>query len=322
MLETLTDKEMNIHLSMCDSGKLDMYVYELLKSATRGNKDTVIYVNKKSDVLEMSDLALVMPYQADQWLFIINFDKVKRHRKKIIELLKQKHISSKYLITFSKYIDFKKFSDDLGGISNTMYLKNLTLRDVRFLFRDFRLPKDLFEFVFHSYRSEVEKMMELLAYLDNGQTVKSRKEITDLIGVSTGSVQHFIFQLLGKPPKTLKSREKVLKNRCSTLTELSKVYGIRGIKTILTNSVKDILDIKTLNLTGVLYKSLDNIPEGYDSKRLLRYKAFYGKILEIGYSDILELYLLLYNEGNWSNSLDMYRFLYTHYRNIGLEEQS
>lgn len=319
MLETLTEKEVNVHLYMCDSGKLDMYVYNLLKSVTHGTKDTILYVNKKSDVEEMSDLALVMPYQAEQWLFIINYDKVKRHRKKIIDLIKQKHISSKYLISFSKYIDFKKFIDDVGTTANSMYLKNLSLRDVRFLFRKHKLSKDLFQFVYCSYRSEVEKLMELLDYLDNGQVVKTRKEITDLVGISTGSVQHFIFQLLGTPPKTIKSREKVIKNRCLTLTELSKVYGVRGIKTILTNSVKDILDIKTLNLTGVLYKSIDNIPEGYDSKKLLRYKAFYGKILDISYSRILELYLLLYNEGSWSSELDMYRFLYTHYRNLGLE---
>lgn len=319
MLETLTEKEVNVHLYMCDSGKLDMYVYNLLKSVTHGTKDTILYVNKKSDVEEMSDLALVMPYQAEQWLFIINYDKVKRHRKKIMDLIKQKHISSKYLISFSKYIDFKKLIDDVGTTANSMYLKNLSLRDVRFLFRKHKLPKDLFQFVYYSYRSEVEKLMELLDYLDNGQVVKTRKEITDLVGISTGSVQHFIFQLLGTPPKTVKSREKVIKNRCLTLTELSKVYGVRGIKTILTNSVKDILDIKTLNLTGVLYKSIDKIPEGYDSKRLLRYKAFYGKILDISYSRILELYLLLYNEGSWSSELDMYRFLYTHYRNLGLE---
>ena len=319
MLETLTEKEVNVHLYMCDSGKLDMYVYNLLKSVTHGTKDTILYVNKKSDVEEMSDLALVMPYQAEQWLFIINYDKVKRHRKKIIDLIKQKHISSKYLISFSKYIDFKKFIDDVGTTANSMYLKNLSLRDVRFLFRKYKLSKDLFQFVYYSYRSEVEKLMELLDYLDNGQVVKTRKEITDLVGISTGSVQHFIFQLLGTPPKTVKSREKVIKNRCLTLTELSKVYGVRGIKTILTNSVKDILDIKTLNLTGVLYKSVDKIPKGYDSKRLLRYKAFYGKILDISYSRILELYLLLYNEGSWSSELDMYRFLYTHYRNLGLE---
>lgn len=320
MLEALTDREINVHTMMQDSGKLDLFVYNMLKKATSGNKDTVIYVNKKSDVEEMSDLSLVMPMNADQWLFIINYDKVKRHRRKIIELIKQKNPSSKYLVSFEKYVDFKRFNDDLGSMVNSMYLKNLNQKDARFLFRKYKFDKDLFQFIFYSYRSEVEKMMTLLSFLDMGQTVRSRKDITDLVGVSTGSIQHFIFQLLGKKPLSLKSQGIIVKNRTVTISELAKVYGVRQLKGIITNSVKDILDIKSLNLTGVLYKSIDKIPEGYDSTRLLKYKPFYAKILDVPYIRILDLYLLLYNERSWNSELDMYRFIYTYYRNLGIEE--
>ena len=320
MLEALTDKEINVHTVMLDSGKLDMFIYNTLKKSTGGNKDTIIYVNKKSDIEEMSDLALVMPMQADQWLFIINYDKVKRHRRKVIELIKKKNISSKYLVSFSKYVDFKKFNEDLGSIANSMYLKNLNLTDVRFLFRKYRFDKDLFQFIFYSYRSEVEKMMSLLSFLETGHLIKSRKDVTDLVGVSTGSVQHFIFQLLGKKPLSEKSQKTVLKNRVNTLTELSKVYGVRSLKGILTNSVKDILDIKSLYLNGVIYKTIDNIPEGYVATRLLKYKPFYAKILDISYMRILDLYLLLYNERSWNSEVEMYQFIYTYYRNLGIEE--
>lgn len=320
MLEALTDSEINVHTVMLDSGKLDMFVYNTLKKSTNGNKDTIIYVNKKSDIEEMSDLSLVMPMQADQWLFIINYDKVKRHRKKIIELIKKKNISSKYLVSFSKYIDFKKFNDDLGSIVNSMYLKNLSLADVRFLFRKYRFDKDLFQFIFYSYRSEVEKMMSLLSFLETGHLIKSRKDVTVLVGVSTGSVQHFIFQLLGKKPLSDKSQKTVLKNRVNTITELAKVYGVRSLKGILTNTVKDILDIKSLYLNGVIYKTIDNIPEGYVATRLLKYKPFYAKILDISYVRILDLYLLLYNERSWNSEVEMYQFIYTYYRNLGIEE--
>lgn len=320
MLEALTDREVNVHTMMQDSGKLDLFVYNMLKKATSGNKDTVIYVNKKSDVEEMSDLSLVMPMNADQWLFIISYDKVKRHRRKIIELIKQKNPSSKYLVSFEKYIDFKRFNDDLGSMVNSMYLKNLNQKDARFLFRKYKFDKDLFQFIFYSYRSEVEKMMTLLSFLDMGQTVRSRKDVTDIVGVSTGSIQHFIFQLLGKKPLSLKSQGIIVKNRTVTISELAKVYGVRQLKGIITNSVKDILDIKSLNLTGVLYKSIDKIPEGYDSTRLLKYKPFYAKILDVPYIRILDLYLLLYNERSWNSELDMYRFIYTYYRNLGIEE--
>ena len=34
MLETLTDKEINVHTLMQDSGKMDMFVYNTLKKTT------------------------------------------------------------------------------------------------------------------------------------------------------------------------------------------------------------------------------------------------------------------------------------------------
>lgn len=319
MLTDLTDKEFNCHTIMCDSGKLDLFVYDTLKKVCNGNKDTIFYINNKSDVEEMVSLGLIMPAQADQWLFIVNYDKVKRHRKKIINHIKLNLPSSKFLVKFSKYIDFKKFNDDISVKNNSMYLKSIRLADMGYLFRKSRLSKELKDFIYHSYRSEVEKIMELIEYLEEGNPLRNRKDITDLVGLSTGSVQHFVFQLLSKKPLNEKSQSLIIKNRIRTLNELSKVYGVRGTRTLLLRILKDILDIKTLYLSGEVYKSLDRIPEGYDSKRLLRYRSYYSKIVDTSYSSILELYLLLYNQGNWSSEVDLFRFIYTHYRNIGFE---
>ena len=97
MLKDLVDKTLNYHTMMCDSGKLDLLVYNLLKNACGGNKDTIFYVNKKSDVEEMLDLSLIMPYGAEQWLFIVNYNKVKRHRRKLIEFIKAKTVSMRIL---------------------------------------------------------------------------------------------------------------------------------------------------------------------------------------------------------------------------------
>lgn len=326
MLEALKDKEVPCHALVCDSGLLDMYVYNTLKETCKGTTETIFYVRSKGDVDEMVDLSYVMPFQADTWLFIIEFDKVKRSKRKILDLIKQKPVSSRYLIKFSKYVDFKEFVDTLGSsIINPMYMKSINLTDTRYLFRNYRamLGKDLMDFIYNSYRSEVEKLFQLRNYLDGGTLVKSRKDITSLIGLSTGSIQHLVIQLLGTPPKNERSQATVIKNRLRVLSELSKVYPPRTLRNIMLGTVKDILDIKTLYLNGILYKSLDNhsIPsQGYDSKRLLRYRFQYGKIIELDFSRIMGLYLQLSNSSLWNTELDVMNFIYVYYRNLGFSD--
>lgn len=322
MLSAIEDKDINYHTYICESGKLEILVQDTLKSVCGAKGDSVIRVNSKSDVTELVELSYVMPFNAKQWVILVDYDKVKGSRRKIINLIKSKSSTSKIAIKFSKYIDFKNFNDELGSLVNSMYLNNLNLADVRYLFKNTTLDKNLFSFVFSSYRSEVDKLMELRDALNNGETFKDRKSITNLVGLSTGSLQHFVIKILLDKPLTERSFERIFKTRLHTLIELEQIYGSRKLGNFITAIVKDVLDIKTLHMMGEIYTKLDKIPQGYDSKRLLKYKYSYSKILEIDYSRVLEVYLLLENSPRWVNSLGLVHFLSTLYRNIRIKELS
>lgn len=319
MLARLKDEEVNYHAAIVDSGKLELYLEDTLREVCGAKSSSVFYIDSKEGVDQLKDHGLVFPYEAKQWLFIVRYDKVKRYRQTLLKIVKARFDSSKILFLFEKYIDFKKFSDDVGSSLNSMYLKNLNRQDVVALFDDVSIPRDLLLFTYQSYRTEPEKVMQVREHLLNKGTFSSRAEITKLIGISAGSAEQFVFQLLGTIPKNEKSQVRMIKNRLQVLEELAKVYGYGKLRAILQATTKDVLDIKTLYLTGVFYDKLGQVPEGYDSKRLSRYKFRYSNIIQISYTRILDLYLLLYNSPRWSTSLDSSRFLYTYYRNLGLK---
>ena len=133
-------------------------------------------------------------------------------------------------------------------------------------------------------------------------------------GASAGSVVHFAMSLLKEKSVSKKGERTVLRNRIREASELADAYGIRSFKGYLLGSVQDILDIKTLYMEGTIYRSVRDLPECYDEKKLSRYNYYFRIIVEeIPYSRILELYLELRRCGTWNSRLEMLRFIYDYY---------
>lgn len=317
MLEAITDVNINYHTVMVDDGKFEVYLEDLLKKVTKSTNQTVFRVYDKDGIERAEELLYLYPQDSLQWLFIVDYSKIKRYRARLLKVVKTNSITSKFLIKFDKYVDFKNFNESTKNV-NSMYLKRLNMADMKFLLRKNPLSKDLFMYVYYSYRTVPDKVLQLAEALELGQVIRKRKDVTELLGTSPSSAQDLVFKLLSKRPKNAKSRRTVISNRCKVLSELSEVHGFSTLRNILMATVKDFIDIKVIYLNADSYKTLV-VPQGYDAKRLLRHKVFYKKILELDLGMLTQLYLTLYNCGVWNDELAMYNFLYNYYDLIGLE---
>lgn len=320
MLNMLDDIDTNVHVYMSNSGLLDLYIYNRLKKICKADTDSIFYVKKASDMVEIEELSLVFPSLAKQWLFIVEGTKVPYGR--LVKFLNSKPESMKVLVKVESYTDFLELKKNIKVAPlNFMYLKNLNKEDFKYLFQGKVLTPQLLDFIFYSYRLEVEKIMEVRQFLEGGGRLPDRRSVTDLVGVSAGSIEHFVSSLITTKLKTTKSKDMLLKRRISVLVGLSEIYGVSKLRNILLATAKDYLDIKTLYLSGAVYKSLDNIPKGYDEKRLSRYKYKYSTIITYPYSSLVNLYLCLNNQGAWNVNSDMLRFIYNYFQTLERVEE-
>lgn len=321
-IRKLKDGGSNVHLLLTSSSLSELYVYDELKSKCSATRDSIYDINTKSSFNEMLELVNVQPFMADKWLFVIEYSKVKsliKDKKGIFDA-----DTSEFLIKVKNYKEFKEAKSLLGNI-NDIYLSSIRFYDVEYLLQGYNISPKLIEFTAKSYYSDPEQVFVLLKELQNDRVIEKRKDIVEICGISSGSINSYVMALLKEPPKTDKSKKLLYKKRVGVAVELVDVYGFSKFRNFLLASVKDILDIKQLYMVGTIYDRISNLPDiekkdrkgnlvpVYDEKKLARYNVYLKTIVAIPYERILRLYLTLKRCGRWYSAIDMVNFIYQFY---------
>lgn len=316
-LRELTSDKINVHLSLSNSSLADIYVYDTLKELCKATLESVINVESRADFKVMLELVNMQSYLSDKWLFVINYSKVKGLCKSHKGIFGIK--SAVFLIKVKNYKEFKEFKE-LIPTCNDLYLPIMRKNDVAYLFKDLDISQKVLNFVATSYSRDSEKIFELRKELLNGVEIEDQRSVVKLLGVSTGSVNKVIFLLLANPPSTEKGFSRVFKKRVQVCTDLINAYGTRSLRNFMLATTKDILQIKTLYMQGVIYKSIRDLPEQFDEKRLSKYNYYLETIEnEIPYERIMKLYLLLQEDKVWYSAQDVLSFLYKYYGGVSDE---
>lgn len=312
------DNGYNIHLMWSASGKASMFVYDTLKKQCNATNESILNVSKVSDVKNLLELVLIDPILADKWFIVLEYS---TSLKQII--LKHKGLflsdTSVFLIKVKNYKQFLEVSEILSplGVSyNKLYISRLRESDIYNLLDDFNLKASLLDFVSKSYSKDPERVFILREFLQEGRKVSTNKDIVKLIGQSSSSVNHVVFSLLRKPPTTERGYKMVLRGRVSEMNSLVESYGVSSTRNFMLGCVKDLLDIKTLYMQGVIYDTFRGIelPSCFDAKRLKKYEGYYLNMIttEIPYTRLVNLFLLL-KEKYWYSDADMLSFIYKYY---------
>ena len=321
-IKNLTDRDKNVHLLYTNSNLAELHVYDTLKEKCKGNRDSIYDINTSSSINEMLDLVNTLPFVAEKWLFVIDYRKAKsvfRGNRGIFE-----SSSAEFLIKVKNYKEYKEVKEMLA-YANDIYLSSIRYYDIEYLLKDYPLPQSLIDFIARSYMSDPEQIFVLRNELKTGRVVETRKEIVEICGVSTGSIDTFALSLLNNPPKTDRGKKMVYKSRLSMAVDLADTYGFTKMRNFLLASVKDILDIKELYMVGAIYDTIRDLPDKkvmdakgnlspvYDEKRLSKYNSRLKYIIEIPYLRVVRLYLTLKKGGRWFNAMDMVNFMYQYY---------
>ena len=309
-IRNLKSLEYNTHLVYTKSNLAEIYIRDTLKAKCKANNDSIYEISTKSGIDEMLDLVGVQPFLADKWLFILDYKKVKslfKDKKGIFSM-----DTSEFIIKVNNYKEYKEVKGILSNV-NDIYLAFIRYYDVGFLLQDYSLPQSIVDFVAKSYGYEPEQVFTLEKALRDGEVVTKKKDVVRICGISAGSLNSFAMSLLKDFPTTERGTKMVYSNRIKVALELSDTYGFGKMRNFLLASVKDILDIKTLHMNGVIYDRISDLPDGYDESRLSRYKLYLNSIIETPYYRILNLYLMLKKSGKWYSSVDMMNFIYNYY---------
>lgn len=309
-LRDLKDSNRNVHMLYTSSDRVDMYVYDVLKDTCDATLDSIMSINTKSDFSMMMDLANMKPFLADRWLFRVDYSKLKGTIKNNIGVFSVD--TSCFLVTVKNYKDYKEFKDLVKSV-NDLYLSFIRRNEVMYLLSDCSLSSALVDFVAKSYSRDPDKVFVLKDSLAGGAEVNTRRDVVSICGASASSINYFALQLLRDMPTTEKGLKTVYRNRLRTAVDLASAYGFGKFRNFLISSVKDILSIKDLYISGTIYDRIVNVPDCFDEKKLSRYNMYLDEIILIPYERVMRLLILLQNSGKWVNGVSLVSFIYSYY---------
>lgn len=298
------------------SPKLSMFIQDKLKAKYGCRGEAIIDIENKTDYKKVKSILGVYPSLADKWFVRVDIDKFSD--KDLIQIIKQS-TTCLFFCTCSKYRNFKNFREALKGVDGVceFYINSLRRPDFVYLYdgltpKDNKLTKQLFDYVYKSYMNDVEAVLNLLLQLNQGTKVESRKDITEICGLGGLSVESYVFDLLKELSGSDKGLLTVIKNRAKAGVDLADSIGLRSMYNFMVRSVKLLCELKMLMISGVVYKSVRNLPDSFDEPALARYQKYIWRLREIPLSKLLKLRQCL-GETPWKTEFDFLAFLYAYY---------
>ena len=309
------DSSAKVFLVQTPSEKMQMFLEDKIKRQLGSNRDTIIDVVNKKDIKKVKDIMNFVPPSAKKWYIFVDLKKlgVTEDLRKLVN----ESTTCVFFCVADKYVTFKKCKELFNKSEKVydFYLTMLRRPDMVYLYSALvpssnQLSKQLFDYVAQSYSSDIEAVFELFLELAKGTEIKNRRAIADICGVGGNSVEGFIFSLMKQPPVTEKGVKTVIKNRLIAGIDLSEVYGARTFRAYLVSTLRKFIDIKVLIMSGVVYKTIKDLPKGYDEQALVKYQKFIWRLNEIPMTRLLRCLYFLNQTRMWYSDMDVIKFIY------------
>lgn len=311
----------DVLLMVTNSSRLEEFLRDKMKKHYHVGTESIIEIESKENLKQVKDLQGIAPPFADRWFVSVNMDKFDiKANSELFDIIKNS-TTCFFFVTSTLYANYKKLKDLLSK-DNTInlydyYLKTLRKTDFLYLYDAFvrendRLTPSLFKFVFNNYNSNVDAFFNLLLRLNEGVKVSTQKDIVDICGIGGLSTESYILSLVKPLSGSDKGLRTVIRNKLKAGKELGDVYGYEKFYRFINKNIECFCEIKMLTISGVVYRKIKDLPDGYDEQRLAHYNKYLPALSEVPLSELLRIKQSLGNKV-WKTDMDLLEFLYSYY---------
>lgn len=226
-----------------------------------------------------------LPLQGNRWLIIVDVDKlgVSESLKSMDSVVATSvviYLTHNYR-TFRTLIDSRQYKQQGStNFATQLYLGKLTDASIDLLYEYYmrgktQVERDVFSsklmrYIKKNYKFNADLVCELFSKIKDGAKPVSEKEIIELVGVGGNTPQALTISLLTTTTKSVEGKKRFLKKNLMLFNDLSIKYSYETTYSYMIATLKGIIDIKELQISGKYFEFFKNIPDSYPEKRLKR----------------------------------------------------
>lgn len=305
-----------IVLLQTSSPKLELFIKDKIKRRYGCKGESLMYIENKADVKSLKGVVGVTPAFSERWY--VEIDMSKMDSKDLRSLIKES-FTCVFVLTCSRYALYKELKEEFKNLNEVydFYIMYLSRVDMTYLYDGFvtgdnKLTKQLFDYVVQSYSGDIEAVLELFYRLAAGEEFNSRKDISDVCGLGGNSVESFIFSLLAPLSGSDKGLKKVVTNRVKAGVDLGATLGVSFMYNFLARSLRLMCELKMLMISGIVYKTIRNLPKSFDERALSRYQKYIWRLKTIPLSELLKIRSAM-GKKIWTQDTEILNFIYKYY---------
>lgn len=285
------------------------YVYRELASRAGTKRKDVIVAQTDKQAREIFSYQGLDPLEANKWFFHIETARISTTLLNPLIKMAEMDDSGMYLFDTSTGRDFFRVREQSSSQSITMFIRSYSREDVYAITKSMGMEPQVVEALARGYRMDLRSPFDLKEKMDEGFDVKTQRDVTKLLGVSSMMTSRTVFEMLN-PIKNVNMR---LKRVIPSLLSAEEKVGAYNYRKTLAGAAKEYFDLRLLMHMGKIYKTLpDKLPPGFDHKRLVkhRYLLESGRLEEVPLVRVQRMWLELTDENVWYTRQDMLEWVY------------
>ena len=238
-------------------------------------------VDKVSNVKDALSTVTAVPIEGDRWMVVVDIDKIGvadtvKFLNTILSTAIVVYITHNYK-NYQAVVDSKEFKQQAStNYAVKLYLSKLTEASIGVLYNYYLLgkpknfPDKLMKFVKKNYKYNPDLVCELFSKVKDGEMPKTEKDIIEMVGVGGNTPQALTVSLLTTTTRTEKGKKQFLKKNLMLFNDLSVKYSYDITYAYMISTLKGIIDIKELQISGKFFDFYQDIPDTYSEERKRR----------------------------------------------------
>ena len=224
-----------------------------------------------------------LPLQGERWLLVVDVDKLgvseslkdmniilstaiviylTHNYKTYKSLINSSHYKQQGSTNFATQLYFGKLTDASINLLYDYYTKDVS--------NGYDIPKKLMTYLRKNYKYNPDLVCELFSKIKDGAKLQQEKEVIELVGVGGNTPQALTISLLTTTTNTKEGKKRFLKKNLMLFNDLSIKYSYDTTYSYMISTLKGIIDMKQLQISGKYFEFYKNIPESFADIRLKR----------------------------------------------------
>ena len=262
-------------------GAVEYVTKRMIMNKFRISGNYTYNIEKQGQLKEGMATANSVPLEGERWLLVVDIDKL--GVSEAIKALDNTISTAIVLYVTHNYQSYKKLIDSVSfkqqlstNFAKQIYLGKLTdaaidtLYDFYLMGMKKTLDSKLMVYIKKNYKYNVDLVCELFLGIKNGNVPKSEKEIIEMVGVGGNTPQALTISLLTTSTKTDRGKKAFLKKNIGLFEDLSVKYTYEIAYGYMISTLRGIVDIKQLQISGRYNDFYKDIPDTFDERRKQR----------------------------------------------------